>query len=992
MKLKEFLNKLAQKVYSENEANLLSFSPQKTPKSNQYILKQIKVATCIKNRRDNNIALDGDYGVGKSSILYNLKSNFIWRIINRPKTISFLSFPADKNNSEKHQSEKNGAKNEDTRKDKIDSKYLQSEIIRQLYYGERSNKLKGSGYKRIGKHYLFGSLFISMILGTFLLLRIYHINTATFINTLVECVERGINPNVSSTYTLAWVAIVTTLTLLVNAIFKLIANGDIKSISAKDLSIELSDSEPDFNQLIDLLIYYFRKTKRRVIIFEDLDRLQNPKIFEELRQLNFTLNNRIKPFGTIKFIYATRSDLFITNTPEDTGIEKINTKVFDLIIPVIPFLTKVNFSNVLQDECKTIGLDRKINGIENILSRHTSDMRVVKAVLNNILVYKNTFDLQTDDDYKNAAALSILRVFAPSDYMKLSTGNSLLDLMREQCTVKKEASIKQAQEKRTPEHKIKQNSKAIWAEIRNIGNQIPQNINPQNVIIDNEQAPTNENALIRIYKTRQDANIQIHWNNYSYGQRKYTAKQLQDVMAPFVKDSSSVPIEKEIQELAERDCFTFYDNSIIPTGETTDKKTQEIVQELLTNNFATEGYTRFITQANNMNIDVDNALRYVFSYVRSNKRNDEYVLNSVAATEVMSLVDNTDLMSAGMYNFSLFDFIIKNLDRYSDNLELILQNAKADLDSLMDFFDNYCHKYKNELEPESCIGINGSTIIETAKTIPPAFLAMKLAKMYPKELMAKVTHSSLNDTNAKEVIYNVAVVSLNAPQDLVLEEQDRSFLKYYADTILKNENGKENLFQLFIANNIPINNLEGFGISNDDVRDYLDKILIVINEQNLAILDDDVSIEYITAHQLTSDDFAVVMKSNRPNIKQFIVKNIDKVISNNYLPECIQEAAAYVYEKKIPLTVEELLQYAGKTNPKNLIEMILIPDLTKEDVAKIMSKCNDGNLNKIQIKNSLIKLPTNRNNEAFAKELEELGLTSIQKGRKDKKMIWLQVS
>ena len=253
MKLKEFFNKLAQKTHSKNEVNLLSFSPQKTPKSNQYILKQIKAATCIKNRRDNNIALDGDYGVGKSSILYSLKSNFIWRIINRPKTISFLSFSADKNDSEKHQSKENRLKNEDTRKDKIDSKYLQSEIIRQLYYGERSNKLKGSGYKRIGKHYLFGSLFISMILGTFLLLRIYHINTATFINTLIECVERGFNPNVSSTYALAWVAIVTTLTLLVNAIFKLIANGDIKSISAKDLSIELSDSEPDFNQLIDLL-------------------------------------------------------------------------------------------------------------------------------------------------------------------------------------------------------------------------------------------------------------------------------------------------------------------------------------------------------------------------------------------------------------------------------------------------------------------------------------------------------------------------------------------------------------------------------------------------------------------------------------------------------------------------------------------------------------------------------------------------------------------
>lgn len=989
MKLKEFFNKLAQKAHSENEANLLSFSPQKTPKSNQYILKQIKAATCIKNRRDNNIALDGDYGVGKSSILYSLKSNFIWRIINRPKTISFLSFSVDKNDREKHQSEENRSKNEDTRKDKIDSKYLQSEIIRQLYYGERANKLKGSGYKRIGKHYLFGSLFISMILGTFLLLRIYHIDTATFINTLIECVERGINPNMPSTYALAWIATVTTLTLIVNAIFKLIANGDIKSVSAKDLSIELSDSEPDFNQLIDLLIYYFRKTKRRVIIFEDLDRLQNPKIFEELRQLNFTLNNRIKPFGAIKFIYATRSDLFITNASEDTGIEKINTKVFDLIIPVIPFLTKVNFSNVLQDECKTIGLDRKINGIENILSRHTSDMRVVKAVLNNILVYKNTFDLQTDDDYKNVAALSILRVFAPSDYMKLSTGNSLLDLMREQCAVKKEASIKQAQEKRTPEHKIKQNSKAIWAEIRNIGNQIPQNANPQYIVINNERITANDNSLIKIYKTEQNSNIQVHWENY--GQRNYATQQLKDIITPYTKEShSDTPIEKEVKELAERDCFTFYDDSIALANEGSDKRTQAIVKELLENALVTEGYTRFITQATNMDKDVDQALRYIFGYIRSNKRNDEYVLSPETATEIMTRIDNTDLLSAGMYNYNLFDFIIRNIDQYSNKLDRILQNAKVELSSFMDFFDNYCHKYKSELESESCTGLNEPVIMDLSKTIPPVFLAMKLAKMYPGELMAKISQSTLKDTNAKEVIYNIAVINLDDPLSLVLEEHDRSFLTYYADTIIKNENGKENLFKLFIANDIPINDLKTFNVSSDDVKNYLNKILIVINEQNLAILEDDVLINYISTHQLTADGFKAIMNSDKANVKHHVVKNIEKVVANDSLPGCIQEAAAYIYEKKISLTQDELFQYAGKTNTKNLIGISIIPDLTREEIVAVMAKCDDGNLSKIQIKNSLIKLSSNKSNEIFAEKLESLGLVRRQNSR-NHKIIRLQV-
>ena len=981
MKLNDFFNKLTRKAYPESEVNLLSFSPQKTLKSNRYILDQIKVATSIKNRHDNNIALDGDYGVGKSSILYSLKTDLRWRIINRPKTISFLSFSTTE------------TENENSQKEKLNSNFLQSEIIRQLYYGEHANRLKGSGYKRTGKHYFLSSLLISIILGTLILFQIYHIDMLTFLDVVILCFKKGFNLDTPSTYSLLWVTIVVILTLLIDNVLKLMSNGSIKNISAKDLSIELSDQEPDFNQLIDLLIYYFRKTKRRVIIFEDLDRLQNPRIFEELRQLNFTLNNRNNFFGTIKFIYAARSSLFSAKVANGMGVEKINTKMFDLIIPVVPFLTKVNFSNILQGECEKIGLAQKINGIENILSRHTADMRVVRAFLNNMLVYKNIFELQTHIDYKNVAALSILRVFAPNDYMKLSTGNSLLDLAREQCSFRKEVSIKQAREKRTIEYRIKHKSKSIWSAIIE-ESQSSQNTDPKFVIVNNEKIMKNDDFLIRIYEAEQDSNIQVCWSDYDY--INYNARELHDIIDLHTKeDLSSISIEKEIKELAEKDCFTFYNSSITLTNKKEEDPlgiTQKIVRELLENNFVTEDYARFITQAVDMDVDVDRALRYIFGYIRNNKRSDEYVLSPAAAAEVINRIDNTDLMSAGMYNFDLFDLLIKNAAQYSDKLNRILSNAKADLDSFMVFFDSYCCKYKNILEAEGCTGLSESSIANLSKTIPPAFLTMRLAKIYPKELMTKVAQSSLKDTNAKEVIYNIAVISLDNPQGLELEKQNRSLLKYYADTIIKNENGKENLFKLFIANSIPISNLDYFNASNDTVKNYLDKILITVNENNLSVLDDDILIKYITRHQLDIDDFVVVMKSDKDNVKQYIVKNIEKIMVNNKPSlDCLQQAATYSCRKKIPLVVDEILQYADKINTKILIGMILSSDLTKEEIVIIMSKCNDGNLSKIQTKRSFIRLTANKNNEMFAKKLETLRLATKQKGRKDKSTIWLQV-
>ena len=167
-------------------------------------------------------------------------------------------------------------------------------------------------------------------------------------------------------------------------------------------------------------------------------------------------------------------------------------------------------------------------------------------------------------------------------------------------------------------------------------------------------------------------------------------------------------------------------------------------------------------------------------------------------------------------------------------------------------------------------------------------------------------------------------------------------------------------------------------------------MLIVINEQNLAILEDDVLINYISTHQLTADGFKAIMNSDKANVKHHVVKNIEKVVANDSLPGCIQEAAAYIYEKKISLTQDELFQYAGKTNTKNLIGISIIPYLTREEIVAVMTKCDDGNLSKIQIKNSLIKLSSNKSNEIFAEKLESLGLVRRQNSR-NHKIIRLQV-
>ena len=511
------------KKYSKNKSIFLSFSPQNKSNDNQYIVKQLKNVTKFSNKNDNNIALDGNYGTGKSSILNCLRDDIIWDFFHRSKTVSFLSFQTF---------------NKGTQNDEEISKNLQSEIVRQLYYGEKPNKLKGSGYIRIGKTYFVGAILLSIVLSLSLYIFIYRINIPELFQEITHLIVKNDYSFRLNISTIIWLAITLSFTTIFNLFFQFISNENIKSVSAKDLSIDLTDKEPDFTQLIDLLIFYFKKTKRRVIFFEDLDRANNPRIFEELRQLNFTINNsrRKKIFGSVKFIYAIKSDIFCVSKDQSVEVEKINSKIFDLIIPVIPFLTRMNFSYIFKLECQKVGLEEKFSGIENILSRHSADMRVLKFILNNIIAYQNTFELNDEKDYRNIAALSVLRVYEPKEFIKISNGNGRLDEICKSCNTKKQQNIEISQKKLTTEYYIENETDEIWQEIRKKVSGIETDCKATSVYINGENYQSNGGVLHKINNIKDCIDISIEWEGYGY--RSYPVREVQNIINLYVKEKN----------------------------------------------------------------------------------------------------------------------------------------------------------------------------------------------------------------------------------------------------------------------------------------------------------------------------------------------------------------------------------------------------------------------------------------------------------------------
>lgn len=935
----------------------------------------MKNVTKFSNKNDNNIALDGDYGTGKSSILNCLRDDVIWDFFHKSKTVSFLSFQISNNN---------------TQNDEEISKNLQSEIVRQLYYGEKPNKLKGSGYIRIGKTYFMGAILLSIVLSLSLYIFIYKIDIPELFQEMTHLMAKNDYSFRLDISTIIWLAITFSFATIFNLFFQFMSNGNIKSVSAKDLSIDLADKNPDFTQLIDLLIFYFKKTKRRVIFFEDLDRANNPRIFEELRQLNFTINNsrRKKIFGSVKFIYAIESDIFCVSKDKTVGVEKINSKIFDLVIPVVPFLTRMNFSYIFKLECQKVGLEDKFSGIENILSRRSADMRVVKFILNNILAYQNTFELNDEKDYRNIAALSVLRVYEPEEFIKISTGNGQLDEIYKLCVKEKQENIELLRKKQTLDYYIENEADKIWQEIRKKDTEISKQSKPELVDINGAVNQADASTLCKINNIKEQLNVVIQWEGY--GSYSYSTREIQSIIKKYAEEKiTKVLAENKINSLVKRDCFSFF---TIPVSFAIDNNnhTNETIKELIENNFLTEGYVRFISRSESMDRELNNALRFIHNYIRDNKEGYDFVLSEESINKLIKETDNTDWASTGIYNFYLFDFLIRNINQYLDKLERILLNAGNDIKKIMFFLDKYCFKYKKELEVEYCKNLDMQQIKMMSYSVPPVFLVKGLAELYPNEIMNSISLSSLGDTNAKEVVFNIAVMCLKDPQNLKIEEIGCSLLKYYSNTILTCENGRDNLFKLYIANSIPFDNIKKFEQPMEIIKNNLEKIILEINIANLDSLDNSVLIDYIKIHKISKGDFLIIMKSNKNNLKNYIVKNIEESIEKDDIDECIAIAIEYIIKNGISLIYSEIIPYLNKIDKNKLIKLILNSTLSREELFAVMRESSDSELNKIEISNRKIRLSKNADNIRFAKLLVDHGLVA-KENSKDKNIIRLSV-
>ena len=332
-----------------------------------------------KKRTVRSIALSGGYGVGKSSILDEVKRRNKKHIVSI--SLAALGLP------EETVLDENNRANSKTNR-------IQKEIVKQILYSENPSKMPGSQYRRVAKVPFWRTVRIALIIAAITTVTFYLMGWTSLLGHLV--------PMVNNDTLLSGGLFVAVTALACWILYESHNRLHIDKLSAGETALVLSKGVSTyFDEYLDEIVYFFETAKNRdVVILEDIDRFDDQGIFENLRSLNEILNGAKQLHGRrICFIYAVKDSIFEKLEEKskdivDAEIPRANrTKFFDLIIPVVPFISATSARNLMDEVMEDV--DHSVSDrLIDLVASHIPDMRLIKNIRNEFAIFKKQVVMQ----------------------------------------------------------------------------------------------------------------------------------------------------------------------------------------------------------------------------------------------------------------------------------------------------------------------------------------------------------------------------------------------------------------------------------------------------------------------------------------------------------------------------------------------------------------------------------------------------------------------
>lgn len=435
---------------------LRSLAPEYVESQHDSYVRHLQDA--IENPKNKNIALTGRYGAGKSSVLDEFESK------NKGKTlrISINTLGPD-------------AENEDL------TNRIQKELVKQLVYRAEPGKVRRSRFARVRPLTKKWALVQAAGVTAVILALLWLLGVRPDIG--------GIGPDESLFWQLLSSSAFFALVVIVVFVARwFVGDRIVSQVATVGTTVTLGE-KPDtyFDKFLDEIVTFFDVVNPEFVIFEDLDRFDDPRIFESLRELNTLINasahwkHKDQP---VRFIYAIKDSLFeqlgsdfdVHDHRETTdrdksdasgvglpprvdlakaAVERANrTKFFELVIPVVPFISHRNARDHLADSLKRLGFSADVvkRPLLDLVARHTTDMRLLINICNEFAVFgehllwvDNAAPRMTADDL---FALVAYKNFHLADFESIPQRGSSLDALEQQHRQLVRSSIERRQKQK----------------------------------------------------------------------------------------------------------------------------------------------------------------------------------------------------------------------------------------------------------------------------------------------------------------------------------------------------------------------------------------------------------------------------------------------------------------------------------------------------------------------------------------------------------------
>lgn len=381
----------------DNACLLKPMTPKYNESQHRRYVNRLRNALYEQNCKS--VALSGSYGSGKSSIL----EQFVKEAKKDGHSVAKVSLATF--NADLYRPGDNG-------KSSLTA-LLEREILGQLLYQGDPTKAPKSSFNQIHNASLRCKVKSAMPVSLIILISligalIFHFSRSVTFASCLTFIADSSKERLQMLITFAVFLLVATysaISVICGYVLWVFDKARIKSISASGITLSIAADEDYasyFNKYRDELIYLFEVNGFDTVIFEDIDRFDDLAIFEELRKLNDLLNMAPGIVGkegnkVVSFVYAVKDSIFALDRESDQDSREVlgsgRVKFFDMIISVIPFISKFNANEMVTKvfeselkEAKSTKEGQRFSDLLLLAAPYIADMRLMISIRNDYLV------------------------------------------------------------------------------------------------------------------------------------------------------------------------------------------------------------------------------------------------------------------------------------------------------------------------------------------------------------------------------------------------------------------------------------------------------------------------------------------------------------------------------------------------------------------------------------------------------------------------------